>query len=336
MSLNEDNEVIETQMSIKKMPSKVSLNMSPTGRLTKTQEIITAADLKKNPMSSKISVLKKIFLKLFPNFQHELIEKIMNIIKLDFVLYNFISIKGFSSIFQELQKIFEAKRFSETANVGEKELYLLTLFENHILEAKGKATEQLMKTFHTLFNNAFKLFSNIRTKTHETMTYIKVANNIENSEDSGYEEQIYVDNDHSVSTQPVPAKNEVKFIRPESEIITRNRVYRLAKAGLIGDEGKQFNLILKNYIIVELTWKIHQEDCKSEKETMDIELEDDMERERLKKAMEKVPKGHHEEDEFKVNKAAEKFYMISLEKSRRKRSKEFRECVHYAKKFEEV
>ena len=69
---------------------------------------------------------------------------------------------------------------------------------------------------------------------------------------------------------------------------------------------------------------------------MDIELEDDIERERLKKAMEKVPKGHHEEDEFKVNKASEKFYMISLEKSRRKRSKEFRECVHYGKKFEEV
>lgn len=69
---------------------------------------------------------------------------------------------------------------------------------------------------------------------------------------------------------------------------------------------------------------------------MDIELEDDLERERLKKIMEKMPKRHHEEDEFKINKAADKFYMINLEKSRRKRSKEFRECVHYGKKFEEV
>lgn len=237
LSLNEEVEG-ETQMSIRKMPSKILVNMPPSGRFSKIQEIITAADLKKNPLTSKISVLKKIFLKLFPNFQHELIEKIMNIIKLDFVLYNFISIKGFSSIFQELQKIFDAKRFAEAANTGEKELYLLTLFENHILEAKGKASEQMMKTFQTLFNNAFKLFSNIRAKTHETMTYIKVANNIENSEDSGYEEQIYVNNEHSVSTQPLSAKNEVKVIRPESGIITRNRVHKLAKAGLLGDEGK--------------------------------------------------------------------------------------------------
>jgi hypothetical protein len=91
-----------------------------------------------------------------------------------------------------------------------------------------------------------------------------------------------------------------------------------------------------NLDFLEITWKVDQDDCKNERDTFNFEIEHDLERERLKKAMEKRPGKHLEENEISYKKALDKFYMLNTEKTRRKRSKEFRECVHVPKKFEEV